>query len=518
MGVSAPAPILLLLRSARSSLNRLATAQPIRFLCSMESVTQKRPLETPAAADAAATAEVAATLKKQIDAKEADVKKQLAAGAPAESLEPLKAEAVELRQQYQQVTGSEYHRNKRPRVRPKQDPLEPPPAPDTFPPYEPRDFFTWEIVHKSTKPGSNARVGIIHTPHGDIHTPAFVPVATNGALKAVSGEEADASGVQLQFSNTYHLLVHPGMEVIEAAGGLHKFMNRSGPIITDSGGFQVFSLDKVTQEDGPELKRKKKRENDESGGGTLLKVSEEGTQFRSYYDGKKIDLTPESTVQAQKIIGADIIIPLDELPPYHVTAERLRASVLLSHRWEARSLREHLKDVKQQAMYAVVHGGTDKELRKESLDYLASLPFDGFAIGGSLGKDRAEMVEMLGWLMPQVPDTKPNHILGIADPDSIEALAPFGCDTFDACNPTRIARHGTLLTTEGQLRITQRKHLSDFGPIDPGLKTIPYTRSYLHHLFKQNEPLFLTLASVHNLYYMNHLMKTVRERIMNNEI
>jgi len=492
-------------------------APPQRSLFSMEAVTAKRPLEDSADQAAAAAAE-GKEIKKEIDSKEGSLKKQLKEGAPPESLDGLQAECAGLREKYQQVTGVEYHRNKRPKHRPKQDPLEPPPAADTFPAYEPRDFFKWEIVHKSTKPGSNARVGIIHTPHGDIHTPAFVPVATNGALKAVSGVEADETGVQLQFSNTYHLLVHPGVEVIEAAGGLHKFINRTGPIITDSGGFQVFSLDKVTTEDGPELKRKKKREGDENGGGSLLKVSEEGTQFRSYYDGKKIDLTPESTVQAQKKIGADIIIPLDELPPYHVSAERLRASVFLSHRWMARSLKEHLKDVKQQAMYAVVHGGTDKALRKESLDYLASLPFDGFAIGGSLGKDRDEMVDMLGWLMPQVPDTKPNHILGIADEKSIEALVPFGCDTFDACNPTRIARHGTLLTTDGQLRITQRKHLTDFGPIDPNLKTIPYSRAYLHHLFKQNEPLFLTLASVHNLYFMNNLMKTVRERIMKNEI
>eukprot|EP00658_Telonema_sp_P-2_P056637 TRINITY_DN4509_c0_g1_i4.p1 TRINITY_DN4509_c0_g1~~TRINITY_DN4509_c0_g1_i4.p1 ORF type:complete len:328 (-),score=87.22 TRINITY_DN4509_c0_g1_i4:106-1089(-) len=326
------------------------------------------------------------------------------------------------------------------------------------------------------------------------------------------------TGVQLQFSNTYHLLVHPGVEVIEKAGGLHKYMNRKGPIITDSGGFQVFSLNNITSEDGPELKQKKKRNTDDAGGGSLLKVSEEGTIFRSYYNGKKIELTPESTVQAQKKIGGDIIIPLDELPPYHVTPERLKASVFLSHRWMARSLQEHLKDPRQQAMYAVVHGGTDKELRKHSLDYLSSLPFDGFAIGGSLGKDREEMVEMLGWLMPQVPDNRPNHILGIADPESIEALVPFGCDTFDACNPTRVARHGTLMTTDGQIRITQKIHLDDFGPIDPKLETIPYSRAYLHHLFKQNEPLFLSLASLHNLYFMNNLMKVQREKIMRNEI
>lgn len=458
------------------------------------------------------------SLRQQIVEKEKHLKKQVAAGAPGEETTALQAECTALRAQYQELTGDEFHKNKRQRHRPKQDPLEPPPGPDTFEPWAPREFFRWELVHKSTKPGSNARVGRIHTPHGIIHTPAFVPVATNGALKGVDSQQADAAGVQLQFSNTYHLLVHPGVDVIQKAGGLHKYMNRSGPIITDSGGFQVFSLNSVTAEDGPELKQKKKRNKDDNGGGTLLKLSEKGTEFRSYYDGTKIELTPESTVQAQKKIGGDIIIPLDELPPYHVTPERLKASVFLSHRWMARSLREHLKAPQEQAMYAVVHGGTDKALRQHSLEYLASLPFDGFAIGGSLGKDRAEMVEMLGWLMPQVPDCKPNHILGIADVQSIEALVPFGCDTFDACNPTRVARHGTLYTSEGQIRITQKKHLEDFGPLDPNLETIPYSRSYMHHLFKQNEPLFVSLASLHNLYFMNNLMKQQRDKIMRNEI
>jgi len=320
------------------------------------------------------------------------------------------------------------------------------------------------------------------------------------------------------FCNSYHLLVHPGPEVIAEAGGLHKFMNRSGPIITDSGGFQVFSLATTTSEDGPELKSKKKRNSEEMGGGTLLKVSEEGTKFRSYYNGQVINLTPETSVQAQKKYGSDIIIPLDELPPYHVTQERLKESVYLSHRWMARSLTEHLKDPKEQAMYGVVHGGVDHDLRKHSIDYLASLPFDGFAIGGSLGKDREEMVQLLEWMMPHVPEHKPNHLLGIADDESIPTCVPFGIDTFDSCNPTRIARHGSLMTSEGIIRIKQIKYLKDFGPIDPKLETIPYTRSYLHHLFKQNEPLFATLATTHNLCFMNNMMKDLRKKILRDEI
>ena len=222
-------------------------------------------------------------------------------------------------------------------------------------------------------------------------------------------------------------------------------------------------------------------------------MNEEGTVFRSYYDGTTINLTPESTVRAQKQLGADIIIPLDELPPYHVSRERLAASVALSHRWEARSLAEHLADPREQAMYCVVHGGVDRELRAQSVAYLASLPFDGFAIGGSLGKDRAEMVEMLTWLMPQLPDDgRPNHLLGIADDESIAAVVPLGVDTLDSCNPTRVGRHGTLLTREGPIRIGGTKYAEDFGPIDPaglGFEEtggLPYSRSYVHHL-KQND-------------------------------
>jgi len=383
---------------------------------------------------------------------------------------------------------------------------------------EPSLFFKFEVVHQSKKPGSRARVGKITTPHGVIHTPAFVPVGTNGALKAVDSRGADETGVQLMFCNSYHLLVHPGPEVIAKAGGLHKYMNRTGPIITDSGGFQVFSLATTSKEDGPELKSKNKRNSEENGGGSLLKVTEEGTKFRSYYDAKVINLTPESSVQAQKAYGSDIIIPLDELPPYHVSPERLRESVYLSHRWMARSLAEHLKDPKQQAMYGVVHGGTDQELRKHSVEYLASLPFDGFAIGGSLGKDRAEMVELLEYLLPHVPTNKPNHLLGIADDESIPACVPFGIDTFDSCNPTRIARHGSLMTSEGMIRIKQIKYVDDFSQIDPNLETVPYTRAYLHHLFKQNEPLYATLATMHNLFFMNNMMKDIREKIMRDEM
>ena len=207
-----------------------------------------------------------------------------------------------------------------------------------------------------------------------------------------------------------------------------------------------------------------------------------------------------------------------QLAPYHITRERLHASVRLSHRWMARSLRAHLGDQREQAMYAVVHGGTDEELRAESAEYLSSLPFDGFAIGGSLGKDRAEMLELLKFLMPKLPDNKPNHLLGIADPESAEAVVPFGIDTMDSCNPTRIARHGLLLGSDGPIKIKQLKFASDYGPVDAKVQTIPNSRSYLHHLFKQHEPIYMTLASQHNLLFMNHLMADLRKRILADEV
>lgn len=403
------------------------------------------------------------------------------------------------------------------------DPLTPPPPPEAFADYvggvDLSEGFRFELVHQSKKSG--ARVGRIHTAHGIINTPAFVPVGTNAALKAVSAEIAKDAKTQLMFVNTYHMLVHPGADVVEKAGGVHKFMNRDDPIITDSGGFQVFSLASTSGEDGPELKKKSKR--NENGGGTLVKVSEEGTLFRSYHNGKLIELTPESSVAAQKQLGSDIIIPLDELPPYHVSEQRLKESVFLSHRWEARSLLAHLKNPNaaaghRQAMYAVIHGGTNQELRGLSVDYLSSLPFDGYAIGGSLGKDREEMLELLRWLLPRLPKDKPNHLLGIADISSVQAVVPLGVDTMDACHPTRIARHGTLLSKQGDVKINSGIYLEDFGPIDPEVETIPYSRSYVHHLFKQNEPLAMSLASEHNLRWMNALMVDVRAKIMRDEI
>ncbi|OGB83824.1 tRNA-guanosine(34) transglycosylase [candidate division TM6 bacterium RIFCSPHIGHO2_12_FULL_32_22] len=373
--------------------------------------------------------------------------------------------------------------------------------------------FKFELIYKSKK--SNARVGKIHTPHGIINTPNFVPVGTNATLKAVDSVTATDLGVELMFCNTYHLMLQPGTKTIEAAGGLHNFMNRQKPIITDSGGFQVFSLAYGTVKD--ELKSKGQKRYDNS----VLKINEDGVKFRSYRDGSEILLTPESSVQAQKELGADIIIPFDELPPYHINPKKLKESLERTHRWEKRSLDEHLKNPKNQAIYAVIHGGIDENLRKESSDYLTSLVFDGFAIGGSLGKNHQEMFDLLKFVMPRLPEDKPNHLLGIGDLKSIETIITLGIDTFDSSHPTRCARHGLAFTKNGAQRILKSENKNNFGPLEVGCGCYTcknYSAAYIHHLFKANEIVGLELATIHNLYFMVRLMQDYRNLILEDKI
>jgi queuine tRNA-ribosyltransferase len=328
---------------------------------------------------------------------------------------------------------------------------------------------------------------------------------------------------------SYHLMLQPGPDIIEQAGGIHRFMHReTGPIITDSGGFQIFSLaygsvhadiGELNKEPQAELKRAAPKPGGES---SVVKVTENGCIFRSYRDGTYVELTPESTVLAQKKYGSDIIIPLDELPPYNTTPERLKESVLLSHRWEERSLQEHLKNISNQAMYAVVHGGVDKELRQLSVDVLTAMPFDGYAVGGSLGSCHEELVDLLSFVIPKLPRAKPNHLLGIADERSISSAIPFGVDTFDSCFPTRLARHGTVLTANGKLHLKSNVCRTSFGkPICSTCSCSTcrrYDLAYLNHLQKAQEPLLWQLASIHNIHFMNTLMANYRAKIIANEV
>lgn len=376
-----------------------------------------------------------------------------------------------------------------------------------------KPYFYFELIHQSKK--SRARVGKIHTPHGIIETPSFVAVGTNGTLKAIDNVMLETLNQQLMFCNTYHLLLHPGPDVVKAAGGLHKFINRKSPIITDSGGFQVFSL--AYGGVASELKSQGQKSHQNS----VISIKEKGVTFRSYRDGQLIHLTPETSVQTQKALGADIIIPLDELPPYHIDQRKLKKSLDRTHRWEKRSLQEHLKNTQQQAMYAVIHGGINPEMRKESCKVLTKQAFDGFAIGGSVGKNREEMIEMLKFTLPHLPTDKPNHLLGIGDLPSIEAMIPLGIDTFDSSHPTKCARHGHLFTSQGTKKIIQTKWKNNFEPIDPACDCYTcknYTTSYLHHLFKAHEATAHSLASIHNVAYMNTLMQQYRQAILDDKI
>ena len=373
--------------------------------------------------------------------------------------------------------------------------------------------FSFEVLHSSKL--SRARAGRIATAHGSIDTPAFVPVATCATLKSVSLSALSELEIPLLFCNTYHLLLQPGCDQIASLGGLHRFMGREkGALITDSGGFQIFSLayGGVTEELKSSGKRRRKS--------SVLQISEEGVLFRSYRDGCSLLLTPESSIVAQKQLGADLIVAFDELPPYHCTEEVLLSSLERTHRWEERSLQAHRRDRRGQALYAVIHGGLNRVLRKKSCDFLTALPFDGYAIGGSLGKTRREMIELLRDLMPLLPANCPNHLLGIGDLDSLPRCIALGIDSCDSAYPTQCARHGTLLTFQGKVRIGNRQYRSNRSPVEEGCPCptcMQHTLAYLHHLFKAREITGQILATVHNLYFMQRWMADIREKILNDE-
>lgn len=372
----------------------------------------------------------------------------------------------------------------------------------------------FEIVYQSKK--SRARVGRIHTPHGIIDTPNFVAVGTNGSIKGLDSLTVQNLGIQLMFCNTYHLMLQPGAKLVEQAGGLHQFMNRTMPLITDSGGFQVFSL--AYGGVASELKSQGTKKTDHS----VVKITEDGVWFKSYRNGDKIFLTPESSIQAQKELGADIMISFDELPPYHIDRPALEKSFERTHRWEKRSLDAHLANPKNQALYAVVHGGVDVELRKKSCEYLGSLAFDGFGIGGSLGKNRPEMINMLTEVMPFVPTERPNHLLGIGDLPSIAECVPLGLDTFDSSYPTKAARHGTVLQVDGpHFNVTRARFALHLRPMVDDCACYAcqnYTASYLHHLFRAHETTAMNLVSIHNLHVMVQVMANYRQQILEGQV
>src|SRR3989344_956785 len=381
----------------------------------------------------------------------------------------------------------------------------------------------FRILKKSNK--SNARLGVISTPHGDIQTPAFIPVGTQATVKGLTVDQLKQMGIEALLCNTYHLYLRPGDKVVKKLGGLHKFMNWDRPIFTDSGGFQVFSLGYGIEHKTGKLAgyyhnlrpfiydSKNKR---------LAKVTEEGVEFRSHIDGSKHFLTPEKSIQIQKNLGADIIFAFDECTSPLSDYEYTKKSMEMTHRWAIRSLNEFKKfkrlnsETLNQQLFGIVQGGQYKDLREQSAKFIGEQNFDGFGIGGSFGSSygdsKENMRKVLDWTIPFLPEEKSRHLLGIGGVDDIYEAVKRGIDTFDCVQPTRLGRNGSALTKNGNLNLKSSKWLNPpaGGPIDKKCQCYTcqnHSRAYLAHLFRVNEMLGPILTTIHNLYFMEQLMK-----------
>ena len=344
---------------------------------------------------------------------------------------------------------------------------------------------------KITATDGAARRGVLQTVHGAIDTPVFMPVGTYGAVKGVAPGELLALGAQIVLGNTFHLWLRPGLEVIAAHGGLHRFMNWSGPLLTDSGGFQVFSL------------------------GELRKISEEGVKFQSPVNGDACFLTPEESMRIQRVLDADIVMAFDECTPHPATFEQARDSMRLSMRWAARSKQAHAGNAN--ALFGIVQGGMHESLRDESLAALVQIGFDGYAIGGlSVGEPKADMLRILRHTAPQLPAERPRYLMGVGTPSDIAAAVTAGIDMFDCVLPTRNARNGWLYTRHGIIKLRNARYRDDLSPVDPDCACPTcrgYTRAYLHHLQRVNEMLGARLNTLHNLHYYQELMGGLRAAI-----
>jgi queuine tRNA-ribosyltransferase len=386
--------------------------------------------------------------------------------------------------------------------------------------------FSFEITARDPK--SRARIGSLKTPHGTIQTPNFIFCATKATLKGVTMEQTVTTGAQIILANTYHLMLQPGHKLVAKHGGLHKFMGWNGPMLTDSGGFQIFSLGHGSV--ASEIKGKRQFTSR-----TPVKITEEGARFQSYIDGKPIMLTPELSIQVQRGLGADLILVLDECTPYHVDKTYTARSMEMSHRWAIRSLAEfNREDNGSQALYGIVQGGIYDDLRRISADFVAQTPFFGQAVGGSLGASKEQMHEVVGICAQYLAPDRPTHLLGIGGISDIWNGVELGMDTFDCTHPTRIARHGGALIHPSEndedlssiAHSNGREHLNlknarfkeDLSPID---KNCPcyccqnFSRAYLQHLMKAKELLVGQLLTIHNLTFMNRFALHIRESIQN---
>ena len=337
-----------------------------------------------------------------------------------------------------------------------------------------------------------ARRGTLELAHGAVETPVFMPVGTYGTVKAMSPDELKALGAQIVLGNTFHLWLRPGLDVIAAHGGLHRFMGWNGPILTDSGGFQVFSL------------------------GAMRKISEEGARFQSPINGDKLMLTPEGSMRIQRVLNSDIVMIFDECTPYPADHQQAADSMRLSLRWAERSKKEH--EGNPNALFGIVQGGMFEDLRDESLAGLANLEFDGYAIGGlSVGEPKEDMRRILAHTAPRLPSDKPRYLMGVGTPEDIVEAVCAGIDMFDCVMPTRNARNGWLFTRNGDIKLRNARYRDDTRPLDPTCDCHTcrnFSRSYLHHLQKVNEILGARLNTLHNLFYYQTLMRELREAIV----
>lgn len=343
---------------------------------------------------------------------------------------------------------------------------------------------------------SAARLGRLKTLHGIVDTPVFMPVGTQATVKTMTPEEVYDIGGRIILSNTYHLYLRPGEDLIQEAGGLHQFMNWHGPILTDSGGFQVFSL------------------------GPLRKVTEEGVTFRSHIDGSKHFINPEKAMEIQMALGSDIAMAFDECAPYPCSRDEALNAMERTSRWAARCKEFH--NHKYQVVFGIVQGGVFRDLREKSARDLVELDFPGYGIGGlSVGEPKSLMYEVLDYTVPMLPDNKPRYLMGVGSPDCLLEAVTRGVDMFDCVLPTRIARNGTVFTHQGKLVVRNAVYARDFNPLDPGCDCYAcrnYSRAYIRHLIKANEILGIRLTTIHNLHFLARLMDNIRQAIKNNSL
>jgi queuine tRNA-ribosyltransferase len=363
-----------------------------------------------------------------------------------------------------------------------------------------------------------ARAGVIQTAHGPVRTPAFVPLASTATVKSLHASEVAELGYDMVLGNTFHLFIQPGHALIREMGGLHEFMRWERPIITDSGGYQVFSMGHGSVAE--EIKRRRDRPTS-----MVISIAEEGVRFRSYSDGSERFMGPETSMEVQAALGSDIALAFDECTPFHVERDYTARSMERTHRWLDRCVRWCADAAPDgQLLYGIIQGGVYEDLRAESAAYVAGAGVDGIAIGGSLGQDKEQMREVIGWSLAGLPDEPPRHLLGIGDVDDIVHAVGDGIDTFDCATPTRLARHGTALVHDPERRwrldLTKGVHRKSRDPIDPDCPCAAcreHTRGYLHYLTRANELTAKRLLTLHNLTFMERLMRELREAVEGGE-